>query len=386
MLTLTDQIARRPVTGPNVTHLTRLLLHFVRLPPIPYATDMPALTEKHRKGLNQATSLVRMVCRVAGQPSLIDELTEEFRAYGIVDAVRRHDDAALYEHLVAAISFQGVADAVAASYLEEHGSVGFREVERALLASPECPKLLSYWQFRHCGYRKTAATCAEPDKLWHCPLPKHDLRNGNLNQAAYSLYLFMRDVAGGDFVQWLDRQLEHADIPKACDRGRRLSQSVVEPLRRVHGISDKVLNMTLASLLLAGDPARERWVMAGGSMIAIDSLVHNWLHRTGILRAMGSGHLYGPACYGADGCASIVERIAKRIDASAYNPNFPKSFPRFVQKAIWEFCAQSGLDQCNGNQIDDRRRCKLSECYLYERCDRVRLLPSTKRDHQTVRT
>jgi len=30
-----------------------------------------------------------------------------------------------------------------------------------------------------------------------CPLPRHALRNGRLNQTVYSLFLFMRDVAGG---------------------------------------------------------------------------------------------------------------------------------------------------------------------------------------------
>jgi hypothetical protein len=33
------------------------------------------------------------------------------------------------------------------------------------------------------------------------------LRNGRLNQTAYSLFLFVRDVANGDLVQWIDDQL-----------------------------------------------------------------------------------------------------------------------------------------------------------------------------------
>jgi hypothetical protein len=31
-------------------------------------------------------------------------------------------------------------------------------------------------------------------------------------------------------------------------------------------------------------------------MIAIDTLVHNWLHRTGILHRFEADHAYGMAC------------------------------------------------------------------------------------------
>ena len=35
-----------------------------------------------------------------------------------------------------------------------------------------------------------------------CPLPLHPLRNGRLNQTAYSLFLFCRDVAEGELTRW----------------------------------------------------------------------------------------------------------------------------------------------------------------------------------------
>jgi hypothetical protein len=47
-------------------------------------------------------------------------------------------------------------------------------------------------------------TCAEPEHIDCCPLPSHDLRNGHLNQAAYSLFLFIRDIADGDLIGWID--------------------------------------------------------------------------------------------------------------------------------------------------------------------------------------
>ena len=50
-----------------------------------------------------------------------------------------------------------------------------------------------------------------------CPLPTHRLRNGHLNQIAYSLYLFIRDVADGDLVGWIDDRLDQANDPGAPD-------------------------------------------------------------------------------------------------------------------------------------------------------------------------
>ena len=61
--------------------------------------------------------------------------------------------------------------------------------------------------------------------------------------------------------------------------------------------------MALAGLLLAGDARRALWIEAGTVMIAVDTLVHNFLHRTGILARLDAGHAYGPACYATAGCA-----------------------------------------------------------------------------------
>jgi hypothetical protein len=182
----------------------------------------------------------------------------------------------------------------------------------------------------------------------------------------------MRDITQDDLVSWIDRRLEAVD-GSAHHRPARLAAAVLEPFTQIYGISDKVVSMSLAGLLLAGDHDRERWRTAGGAMIAIDTLVHNWMHRTGILDRFNSRHLYGPHCYRASSCADIVRLVSARIDARRFNPDFPKNFPRFVQHAIWSFCAENGMAMCNGNQIDDRERCELDHCPLYERCGRMAL-------------
>jgi hypothetical protein len=124
-------------------------------------------------------------------------------------------------------------------------------------------------------------------------------------------------------VAWIDSQLRQADQLSDPQRLQRMVQNLVEPMRHIYGVSDKVLMMTLTSLLLGG--GKPLWAETGANMIAIDTLVHNFLHRTGILH---------------------------RLNA-------------------WRYCAQSQFNVCNG--IDDRQRCN-GHCQLYSICDRKALI------------
>jgi hypothetical protein len=198
------------------------------------------------------------------------------------------------------------------------------------------------------------------------------LRNGRLNQTAYSLFLFMRDVADGNFVAWIDRQLRTVER-NSPDWLAQCRDALLDPLRNVYGVSDKVLGMALSHLLLGAGRRRPHWFEVGADLVAIDSLVHNFLHRTGILQRLCADHPYGPSCYRPGGCETIVRAISRRIDAREFNPAFPSEFPRFVQSAIWRYCAENGLRVCNGNRVDDSERCGNAHCQLYRRCDRVAL-------------
>jgi hypothetical protein len=261
--------------------------------------------------------------------------------------------------------------------MEKHGRATWRDIEANLRQHVGCPKLRSYWQFHGCRYDKVSRTCAEPEHIHRCPLPRHDLRNGRLNQSAYSLFLFIRDMANGDLVGWIDRQLQASSGPPGPDRLSRMRAALIEPLRQVYGLSDKVLTMALSCILLGAPKSRNLWLEVGGSMIAVDTLVHNFLHRTGILHRFDAAHPYGLACYRPGGCAEIIQAAAEGIDARQFNPSYPRTFPRFVQHAIWQYCSQSGLDVCNGNRIDDSRRCGNLDCSLRLMCDRVVLRKGT---------
>jgi len=175
-------------------------------------------------------------------------------------------------------------------------------------------------------------------------VPSHDLRNGRLNQTAYATYLFFRDVTGGDLVAWIDRQLETASTAFGLEDGRRAAsrQSLLDPMAQIYGVSNKVLSMALASLLLGADLDRPLWAETGASMIAIDTLVHNWLHRTGILAGHGCEHPYGPRCYGAKGCAGIIEAMSERIDARQFNPTIQPPFPGSCRKRSGGFARRPG--------------------------------------------
>lgn len=316
--------------------------------------------------------LVRGVCRLAGLPSLIDEIRSDGEPTlgTIIDA---QDTAALFDWLIVILSYQGISDRVASAYIERHGSVTWTEIERVLSRAPSCPKLRSYWHFTGCGYSKSQGSCSRPDLYGRCPLPRHRLRNGRLNQTAYSLFLFIRDVTDSDLVNWIDERLAEQGPGPKNGRLASMRESLIGPLRNVYGVADKVLNLAFASLLLAADERRPYWRELGGTMIAIDTLVHNFLNRTGVLRALSADHPYGEGCYGPNGCAEIIERVSRRVDARKFSRSFPSYFPRFVQYAIWRFCAQEVLNICNGNRMATGKRCRSGWCRLYRKCARRRI-------------
>lgn len=323
--------------------------------------------------MTHAVSLVDMACRLAGPFDFVEQSRAELSRRGVIAAVRDHNDAALFDWLMSLLSFQGIADRVAKQYIREHGNATWPAVKRNLGQCPTCPKLGGYWLFDNCRYEKGSGLCSEPGHRPACPLPRHDLRNGRLNQTAYSLFLFMRDAANRDFIQWIDNQLAAADGAPGPYRLAAMRDAVVEPLCGIYGVADKVVTMALSTLMIGAGRRKRHWTEVGASFVIVDTLVHNFLHRTGILREFDAVHPYGAACYRPNGCADLISQVAHQIDARAFNPTFPQVFPRFVQLAIWHYCSEGGLDICNGNRVTDTRRCDNAYCQLHSRCGRVKL-------------
>jgi hypothetical protein len=314
-----------------------------------------------------ATRLIYQVCCLAGAFDLI----KDFRDHDLCAAIEKRDSAALFNRLMVDFSFQGISDAIAATYMRRHGRASWHAVRKHLARQPTCPKLKDYWHFHDCRYEKTKATCAEPGHIEKCPLPSHRLRNGHLNQLAYSLFLFIRDIAQGDLIGWIDDRLDQVNDRAVGDAFEPAQNALTKPLRNIYGVSDKVLAIGLSGVLIGAAEVRPRWLEVGVQLIAIDTLVHNFLHRTGILQRFKAAHAYGADCYRPGGCADIIRLVASQIDARQFNGAFPKVFPRFVQLATWRYCGQDALDICNGNRIDDRHSCQNRHCRLYSICDRI---------------
>jgi len=184
-----------------------------------------ANTQAHgpaRSSLDQGAPLIRLICQIAGARSLIDDARVGLARPGVIAAVQRHDTPAIFNWLIDALSYQGVSDSIAYGYMEQHGRIRWQDIAATLADQPSCPKLKGYWLFEDCGNRKNTDTCANPQHRPDCPLPRHDLRNGRLNQTAYSLYLFLRDLADGDIVDWIDGRLANVKAVPEADRPARL--------------------------------------------------------------------------------------------------------------------------------------------------------------------
>jgi hypothetical protein len=215
--------------------------------------------QKHSKIHNRTTAIdhavrvIYRVCCLAGSASLIDKIRADLDADGVRSAMRKRDTAAVFDWLMSALSYQGISDQIAYDYMERHGYVRWDDINQK-----------SYWHFHGCRYAKLGGTCAKPDHISRCPLPTHDLRNGHLNQIAYSLYLFIRDIAEGDLIGWIDQRLQAASSPAGPDRLSRMRVALIAPLREIYGVSDKVLTMALSFILLGAPkklrkrPARSR--------------------------------------------------------------------------------------------------------------------------------
>jgi hypothetical protein len=213
-----------------------------------------------------AVRLLHRVCCLAGDPEFL-ALRRSGGRNSIVAAIERHDSARIFNWLMQALSYQGIADRIAHDYMQRHGRARWTSIKASLARKPSCPKLRGYWAFYDCRYGKASATCAEPRHMPACPLPRLPLRNGHLNQMAYSLFLFMHDVADEDFVGWIDAQLGSVNCQSA-DRLSALREAIIGPLRNVYGVADKVLAMALADLLLsAGAQERGRRELGGGRYV-----------------------------------------------------------------------------------------------------------------------
>ena len=85
--------------------------------------NRPKSSRRHQRGAEYARGLMREICRIAGSGSYLQRLRHDLTQAGIKTAVANHDTPALYDWLIEAVSYQGVSNAAAWAYMEEHGRV-----------------------------------------------------------------------------------------------------------------------------------------------------------------------------------------------------------------------------------------------------------------------
>lgn len=284
-------------------------------------------------------------------------------------AIVEHDTPTLFRLLTRGLGYQGISDAVARRYAEQHGDADWQTIETMLGRDARCQKLAGFEDFGDCRFAKTGPTCSNQSLLHASPVSRLPLRRGLLNEQAVSLYLLIVDRCDGDLVGHIDVTVDIAwEEGDPTTIGR---EALIALLASVRGVSRKVASMMLATLLASADASRPRWHAIGRTMVAIDSLVHNFLHRTGILKVYQAEHRYSALCYGLGGCEAVIRDLADRL---AKNLSIS---PRALQHAIWHFCAADGFAICNGKRIRDSAACQQLSCPLGLRCARIPLRPDS---------
>ena len=100
--------------------------------PAPRSTS----ARSHQRGMGYATDLIRHACRASPDPFYLRRLRTDLTRTGIKAAVAAHDTPALFGWLMDLLSYQGVSDAVAWAYMEQHGRIAWADIQAAFVALP----------------------------------------------------------------------------------------------------------------------------------------------------------------------------------------------------------------------------------------------------------
>src|ERR1700729_2631962 len=92
--------------------------------------------EKTDAALSHARPLILRVCQLVGTAAFIDEAGLGPDGKDLRKAIRSRNTAALFDHLVAALSYQGISDEVAKKFMDRHGLASWQVIERAPSSRP----------------------------------------------------------------------------------------------------------------------------------------------------------------------------------------------------------------------------------------------------------
>src|ERR1700730_12182095 len=92
----------------------------------------PKIQKEHGSAIDHAVRIIHAVCGLAGSSNLIENIRADLRADKVQTAIRHRDTAVVFDWLLAAVSYQGIADAVAYDYMERHGRAAWRDIDQKL--------------------------------------------------------------------------------------------------------------------------------------------------------------------------------------------------------------------------------------------------------------
>src|SRR6478752_9168993 len=92
----------------------------------------PKIQNEQGSAIDHAVRIIHAICGLAGSSTLIDDIRADLRADKVQAAIRHRDTAVVFDWLMAALSYQGIADAVAYDYMERHGRAAWRDIEQKL--------------------------------------------------------------------------------------------------------------------------------------------------------------------------------------------------------------------------------------------------------------
>ena len=73
----------------------------------------PKIAKPSAAAIDHAVRLIHAICGLAASPTWIDDIRADLRADKVQAAVRNRDTAVVFDWLMAALSYQGIADQVA---------------------------------------------------------------------------------------------------------------------------------------------------------------------------------------------------------------------------------------------------------------------------------
>src|SRR3974390_836965 len=88
----------------------------------------PKIGPPHTGAIDHAVRLIHTVCCLAGVPTLVDDLRRDLRREKVLGGIKQADTAPVFDWLMAALSYQGIADQVAADYMAAHGRATWHDL------------------------------------------------------------------------------------------------------------------------------------------------------------------------------------------------------------------------------------------------------------------